>query len=348
MAKKKTADVPEYRPHPLAERFPMMDQPAFEALKADIAERGLENSIWLFEGKVLDGRNRYRALIELGIFSPGHCEQFDGDAEAAAAFVDSQNLHRRHLSQADQERLRSERIQRVAEARREGKSLRTIATEEGVSPEQVRQDIQAATVKGLTVEPEGGKVQGRDGKTRTATPARKPEMTPDETQANAQAVLDQWKDKPVGTTATVALAPKAAPIVDGWGVPIQPHALEAFLSLPRFRELIGLVKQARKVFNEIAQREGGQFLQRKDVSAYRRTGTDDDGQEQGKFVSHALEQALKQIENAQPQHTACPWNHVDGPHPDPCPTCLGLNWTPALGGSIPPMAVERIKEKYGV
>jgi hypothetical protein len=138
------------------------------------------------------------------------------------------------------------------------------------------------------------------------------------------------------------------PTEDGWGVPIQPHAVEAFLAVPQFKDLIWHVKKARQIFSTLAKREGGQFLQRPEVSAFRRSGEGEDGQPIGKFVSHALEDALKQIENAQPTFTACPWNHVDAPHPNPCPTCLGLNWTPVLGTNIPPMAIDRIKEKYGV
>ncbi len=142
--------------------------------------------------------------------------------------------------------------------------------------------------------------------------------------------------------------PKKPPTLDGFGVPIQPHAAAAFDAVPKFKELIWHVKQARKLFGDIAKSEGGQFLTLPEVSAYRAKGTDDDGEPAGRYVSHDLESALGAFQNAMPTHTVCPWRFVDGPHPDPCPTCLGLNWTPALGSNVPDMAPARIKEKYGV
>src|SRR3974377_801830 len=50
-----------------ANLLPMQDQNAFENLKADIAKQGLLEPIVLFEGRLLDGRNRYRAAKELGL-----------------------------------------------------------------------------------------------------------------------------------------------------------------------------------------------------------------------------------------------------------------------------------------
>jgi N6-adenosine-specific RNA methylase IME4 len=81
--------------HPLAEILPLLEGDAFEEFVADIAEHGLLNPIMLFESKVLDGRNRARACETAGI-EPRYVE-FTGDSRAAAAYVLSQNVHRRHL-----------------------------------------------------------------------------------------------------------------------------------------------------------------------------------------------------------------------------------------------------------
>lgn len=116
--------------HPLAEKYPLMDGEEYEAFKADIQVRGLENPVWRYEGKVLDGRNRLRACNELGI-AP-RFEDYTGDDPAG--FVDSQNLHRRHLTAAF-------RRERVKEMRAKGMSTREIAKELGASQSQVVRDL---------------------------------------------------------------------------------------------------------------------------------------------------------------------------------------------------------------
>ena len=50
-----------YEAHPAAELFPLMDNVALAALIRDIKENGLQEPILLWEGKILDGRNRLKA-----------------------------------------------------------------------------------------------------------------------------------------------------------------------------------------------------------------------------------------------------------------------------------------------
>jgi len=50
--------------HEVAKIFPMMDADQFADLKEDIHTNGLREPIWLHEGKVIDGRNRYLACRE--------------------------------------------------------------------------------------------------------------------------------------------------------------------------------------------------------------------------------------------------------------------------------------------
>jgi N6-adenosine-specific RNA methylase IME4 len=100
--------------HPLAELFPPLDGAAFAALKADIAANGLQENITLWRGAVIDGRNRFRALVELGEVTPDGKPTRDDrfmfqyfsewsrsyPETDLVAFVVSKNLHRRHLSES--------------------------------------------------------------------------------------------------------------------------------------------------------------------------------------------------------------------------------------------------------
>jgi DNA modification methylase len=53
--------------HPAADAWPMMDDQRYEELRADIEMNGQREPITLCDGMILDGRNRYRACVDLGI-----------------------------------------------------------------------------------------------------------------------------------------------------------------------------------------------------------------------------------------------------------------------------------------
>jgi hypothetical protein len=92
--------------HPLAELFPLMQDAEFDALVADIKANGPLEHIVLYEGKILDGRNRYRALRAAGLDPATIRDKFTVDGmvgDDPAAYVISANIHRRHLT-AEQKR----------------------------------------------------------------------------------------------------------------------------------------------------------------------------------------------------------------------------------------------------
>lgn len=81
--------------HPAARIFPPMSGEEFTALVADIKAHGQREPIVLHDGAILDGRNRYRACLQLGIEPRTMVWDHDGTPEA---YVVSKNLHRRHLN----------------------------------------------------------------------------------------------------------------------------------------------------------------------------------------------------------------------------------------------------------
>src|SRR6516162_7145697 len=88
--------------HPLANVFPLLEGDELQELADDIKKNRLHDHITLYEGKILDGRNRYNALklagSEIARFLFDDFIDDDGDP---IEFVISKNIRRRHLT-ADQ------------------------------------------------------------------------------------------------------------------------------------------------------------------------------------------------------------------------------------------------------
>src|SRR5260370_9194494 len=86
------------KPHPFAALFPELPPEELTQLARDIKERGLLEPIILYEGLILDGRNRYRACQIAGV--KPRTEQFNAKAtkRSPEEFVLTRNLRRRHLS----------------------------------------------------------------------------------------------------------------------------------------------------------------------------------------------------------------------------------------------------------
>ena len=85
-------------PHPYADAWPMLGSDDLAELAEDIALNGLRDAIVIYDGKILDGRNRYAACAAAGA-TPVY-EDFNGDDDDALAFVQSVNNARRHQSRA--------------------------------------------------------------------------------------------------------------------------------------------------------------------------------------------------------------------------------------------------------
>lgn len=84
--------------HPAAEIFPLLEGDELAALAADIKEHGQRVPIVTHEGRILDGRNRWRACEIAGVEPV--TEEWDGAGGSPTWWVLSVNLHRRHLDKS--------------------------------------------------------------------------------------------------------------------------------------------------------------------------------------------------------------------------------------------------------
>ena len=83
-----------YEFHEVVYIWPKMQPSEFIELVNDIKVNGLREPIWTYQGKIIDGRNRYLACKEAGI-EPRY-QEWDGKG-SLILFVASLNQHRRHL-----------------------------------------------------------------------------------------------------------------------------------------------------------------------------------------------------------------------------------------------------------
>ena len=96
----------DYQPHPAAELFPMMPDDQYQAFKRDVNKNGFQQDVVLYKGQILDGRNRYKAAIELKMLDELPVAEIDDDTDFDPfQWVISRNLHRRHLSESQRAKI---------------------------------------------------------------------------------------------------------------------------------------------------------------------------------------------------------------------------------------------------
>ncbi len=115
--------------HDVANIFPMMEKGEFEALKDDIRRNGLNEPIWLFKGKIIDGRNRYLACIAVN--EEPKFKQYEGHEDDLIDFVLSLNLHRRHLNTSQKACLAVDLLPTIEKRNEEIKRIKNRALRKG-------------------------------------------------------------------------------------------------------------------------------------------------------------------------------------------------------------------------
>lgn len=351
--------------HPYAEIFPIDDGDTLKELAADIKANGQLEKIVRYQGKTLDGRRRERACFKVGL-EPKYTDFKGTDAEALA-FVVSKNLHRRHLSVTDRAFL-AEKISTMkagdnqhSKANCNKQIPNEVPSNEGTSSKDSLTSVKdAANMVGVshatverarTVVTKGTpelQQAAKDGTVTVSDAAAVAEESPD-VQREAVEAVKTGKAKTVKKAAKQIKEEKQpdpeedeTPWVDGWGIPITKEAAAAFRNADKFDELVKVLRQAKKMFKDLAELPGGQFLQRGFVSENATSG----------FRHKGLETCIMNVQDSKPKYTVCPYEY--NPHmkhdKKECKTCLGLGWVAAIGKDYLPSKeiMAEIKKAHGV
>lgn len=96
--------------HPIAGLFPLIPQAELNELAESIQRSGQRDDIVLFEGMILDGRNRFRACAIAGVKPRTRIFDPKKDGPSPLRFVLDLNLSRRHLSTSQRAAIAAESL----------------------------------------------------------------------------------------------------------------------------------------------------------------------------------------------------------------------------------------------
>src|SRR5260221_1610734 len=125
--------------HEVATIFPMMGDEEYRALVDNIRAKGLLEPIWVYQGEIIDGRNRYNACLETGV--EPRFREWNGNG-SLVEFVVSLNLHRRHLTSSQRAMIGTDVEERLAKEAEEKERQRKTTLE--IFPKSDLKPIHAA------------------------------------------------------------------------------------------------------------------------------------------------------------------------------------------------------------
>lgn len=219
-------DIDDLERHPLSAEYLDLPDSVMAAMVKDMHENGFDDcrAIVLYEGKVLDGWQRYCAAKEADV-RPAFVQLADGiDPEL---FVRRHNDNRRHETKEQVDTRAKIRLGRVAKSRQEGKSIRTIAEEEGVSSATIQRDLEKLESNCIndTVEPV---IQGQNGKKYKAKKKKK-----------------ERKEQPEKELR------ESDEIVDAAGCPVPANLRAVFALVPLFDSAIAAIQKAAAALDRL-------------------------------------------------------------------------------------------------
>jgi len=164
MNESKKKKVTVYLFHEISSYLPLLEGEEFDALVEDIQQFGQVEPAILFDGKILDGRNRYRACKQLGIeLEVREWKPSEATGMTPLQFVISTNIMRRHLNHAQRSEiglLLLEEEEKIAEKRRketEGRPKKLEALNHQVSDK--KRIPPSSEIVGKKVKVGGGSIQ---------------------------------------------------------------------------------------------------------------------------------------------------------------------------------------------
>jgi hypothetical protein len=151
--------------------LPDMPPEQFEALQADIAERGVLTPIDVDEtGAILDGHHRYRACVALGLHDFPTVVRLGLSEDEKRAFARKSNALRRHLTRAQVRLLVADQLRDTPKW-----ANNRIGTALGVDSKTVA--TVRARLEATSEIPKLERLIGADGKSRPTTQPRPPAVT---------------------------------------------------------------------------------------------------------------------------------------------------------------------------
>lgn len=356
-----------------------------EQLRANIvADGGAIDPIivWREQWVIVDGHNRYEICTDTGLPYKVRDKSFASRADVIAWMIEHQG-GRRNMTP---ERIRYLRGKAYEAAKKDDKELlvpgashqensknttnpsvgknyppkkrtsKSVASKVGVSEKTVRNDAKFSKAVDKLDGAAKKAVLDKEVKATTKDVQRLAEL-PAERQTEVVKSVKEGQYKSVGAALSNGKSTNTEPKaesssdpgpVDGWGVPIQPHAAAAFdpKLLALHDEMLACLKRADKIWSQLADTPSGAYMLRPGVSINGRT----------RYKNPAIQTAIMAAQDVRPTYTVCPrayhaaaFPESNHKHDETCVLCHGLGWSRALGkDEVDPKVVATIKEAFGV
>jgi hypothetical protein len=231
----------EFRAHPAAAIFPLMEGKDFDDLVADIEKNGLRERIVyrISDGMIetIDGRNRERALSKLGreLLSggepnPAYFRLFDAEKDGdITAFIISVNIRRRHLTETQ----KREAVVRLLQVHPE-KSSRKIAAMADVSHATVARVRKSSVSRDTLKRQRPTRTQAEQGRKQVRTLLKENPSTSNACIADAVGCSDMFVAR---IREQLVATGKLAPVTevtrrDGRRSPVKPVVTDAAPAKP--------------------------------------------------------------------------------------------------------------------